>query len=188
MKSVILEPRKAQAGVVYLLKGDGGFYKIGRSAKPHVRTKSFATLPYNVGLAHQIQTDDPAWLEAMLHNRFHEQHVIGEWFTLSDENLAGLLSMQSWNRPLSLRIIQPPIIRPRPTRPVVMFRAPSPEWLQVVARAAKAVGNDVSNFIRAAIVDKVTAGGFGVELTAATPLDPPPQPKRPRGRPRKRKD
>lgn len=71
-----------QGGFIYLLQGDGGFYKIGKSKNPEIRHRSFTTLPYNVRLLHQIATDDARWLESHLHGMFAEQHVVGEWFSL----------------------------------------------------------------------------------------------------------
>lgn len=75
-------------GIVYLLKG-GGHYKIGK-------TKDFAKrldqielqLPWPVEVIHKIETDDPDGIETYWHKRFSGKRKNGEWFELSDEDVA----------------------------------------------------------------------------------------------------
>ncbi len=82
-------------GYVYLLRADGGKYKIGQSAKPLERMKSFTSLPFGITLIHWIYTDDMNQYEHALHEAFKEKRIAPEWFSLSQSDvdlIRGILS------------------------------------------------------------------------------------------------
>lgn len=85
------EPRpkaKPQKGFVYLLKGRGS-YKIGCSKDPLKRSEQLAIqLPFPVELVHHFFADDHKAVEAMLHEAYKHKRLNGEWFNLSDEDVA----------------------------------------------------------------------------------------------------
>jgi Meiotically up-regulated gene 113 len=44
-------------------------------------------MPHEVTLIHSIETDDMVGLEALLHERYADKRMNGEWFALSDEDV-----------------------------------------------------------------------------------------------------
>lgn len=90
-------PRKASRGkrsgeskgYVYLLQSPSTAYKIGRTVNPENRMKTFGIqLPFEVEYLAVIPTDDMYLLEATLHERFAYKRLNGEWFELSDADIA----------------------------------------------------------------------------------------------------
>ena len=73
---------------MYLLRS-GPHYKIGM-------TRDFASrldqiklqLPLPVEVIHKIETDDPEGIEGYWHRRFSEKRQNGEWFSLTEEDVA----------------------------------------------------------------------------------------------------
>lgn len=84
-------------GYVYLLRTDAGWYKIGNSKKPEERAANFAGLPFVVELDHKIETEMPNRIERLLHKRFEERHVRGEWFLLTPEDVLLIKSVAKCN-------------------------------------------------------------------------------------------
>jgi len=75
-------------GFVYLIKS-GTFYKIdaatnsrGESNKSGLRCQMHPTL------VHAIKTDDPPGIEVYWHRRFAEKRANGEWFKLTNSDVA----------------------------------------------------------------------------------------------------
>ncbi len=85
-------PREKQAytGTVYFLKGENGLTKIGMSARSATdRIGKFEPkLPFDTELFHVIDCKSPRSVEASFHQHFKEKRVRGEWFNLSDADLA----------------------------------------------------------------------------------------------------
>lgn len=85
---------KDRSGYVYLLKGDRGFYKIGRAKNPKDRMKTFGvTLPFDVEFECVIKASNMYELEAALHRYFVDKRGEGEWFSLSDQDVKRIKGM-----------------------------------------------------------------------------------------------
>lgn len=71
-------------GYVYLIQAASGFYKIGRTANPKNRIRTFSVkLPFEVDYLCLIKTKNMYKLERELHKRYEKKRVRGEWFKLS---------------------------------------------------------------------------------------------------------
>jgi hypothetical protein len=82
----VAEPRPI--GSVYLLKS-GRYYKIGHTNALGRRERELAVqLPEKARVVHEIRTDDPGGIEAYWHKRFEAKRKHGEWFELSQEEVA----------------------------------------------------------------------------------------------------
>lgn len=89
---------RAARGYVYVLQDVDvtGFCKIGKTTTPVDRLTHFdVKLPFAVRLVHVIETHDCSRLEAVLHNRFASKRVRGEWFKLTDADIAWLLQLET---------------------------------------------------------------------------------------------
>lgn len=100
MEAVVSEVRQAGKGAdpgwVYVFKADGGFYKIGQSINPEGRLAKFSSLPFSIILIAKIGTDTMTLTERAYHRKYRHCRVAGEWFRLSEDELAELLADASW--------------------------------------------------------------------------------------------
>ena len=79
-------------GFVYLIgeENEENKYKIGSTKCKDInkRLKQLQTGNSNpLFIKSYFETSRPFRLESMLHNKFKEYNVIGEWFELNDENI-----------------------------------------------------------------------------------------------------
>jgi hypothetical protein len=75
-------------GVVYLLKA-GPYYKIGKSVNFSKRLDQIKLqLPYPVEVIHRIASNDITAMERYWHRKFAHRLANGEWFMLSDDEVA----------------------------------------------------------------------------------------------------
>lgn len=86
-------------GYVYLFRADTGVYKIGSSKDPSARLQSLGTMPFGLELLHQMPSNDPHWVERMLHKRFGPKRVRGEWFALDEREVAAIIATARCDRP-----------------------------------------------------------------------------------------
>jgi len=87
--------RVKRPGYVYLIQSPTNAYKIGRTINPADRIHTFSVkLPFEVEYLAVIPTDDMHQLETNLHARFADQRIDGEWFDLSDEDVAYIKSLE----------------------------------------------------------------------------------------------
>lgn len=87
-------------GYIYLLRAimPGGYYKIGRSKTPERRIKSMGVkLPFPIETIHCFPTDNQHKVEKYLHQKYADRHADGEWFMLSDQDVADICAIQVLN-------------------------------------------------------------------------------------------
>ena len=90
------KPPEWRAGYVYILQ-DADLYKIGTSIQPGFRSKCLGFSPEDI--VHVIESDDGYWLEKKLHARYAAKRVHGEWFRLSQEDIAELCAIERMDCP-----------------------------------------------------------------------------------------
>lgn len=77
-----------QKGWIYIVQC-GDHYKIGKTKNVKRRFIQLqSSMPYPLRLEHQSQHDNVVQVERELHTMFHDKWIRGEWFKLSDEDLA----------------------------------------------------------------------------------------------------
>jgi Meiotically up-regulated gene 113 len=81
--------------VVYLAEAEGiGRWKIGRTVKVKRREAELQRQsPVPIRIVHTIETKESGNLESRLHQRYAHARVIGEWFALSDAEVAEIKTM-----------------------------------------------------------------------------------------------
>jgi hypothetical protein len=83
-------------GGVYIIKikTEMPYYKIGCSRDPSKRLSAIRThSPFDVDLIHIIPCDDMYEVERILHKRYYDKNVRGEWFVLTDEDVAEICAI-----------------------------------------------------------------------------------------------
>lgn len=91
-------------GVVYIFR-QGDRYKIGFTRAEVEKRRHQVELamrrqnmPGAVSIVHVIETDHPQELEARLHIYFARHNIEGEWFLLSEDDLARVIAFAEANR------------------------------------------------------------------------------------------
>lgn len=89
-------PQGVRPGYVYLVQGQQGYYKIGRTADPNDRLRTFKLkLPFDVEYLHLIACGNRFAVEAILHRSFDHRRVPGsEWFKLTRDDIALIKSIK----------------------------------------------------------------------------------------------
>ncbi len=81
-------PPPPLTGGVYLLKA-GPHYKIGKAVEFDKRIKQLKIqLPFAIEVVHKIYAQNPSVAESQWHKRFANKRVNGEWFTLTEADVA----------------------------------------------------------------------------------------------------
>lgn len=81
----VRQPKKPK--YVYLLQSDI-YYKIGITTDPDKRISDLMTLPpFDTGIIYCALCDDAQKHEKLLHERYKEKRVNGEWFKLSKDDV-----------------------------------------------------------------------------------------------------
>jgi len=86
-------------GFVYVLRETitKNISVIGRAKDIDSRLNWYGkTLPYDLELVGLIHSEDYVQLEKQLHKMFEAKHVRGEWFNLSEADLAELAFLDGW--------------------------------------------------------------------------------------------
>lgn len=95
-QKAVRKANKTKAGFVYVVKQVGGdHYKIGRTADPDDRLRTFnVKLPFPVEFEILIKCDDMYKLESDLHYQYASKRVRGEWFALDTDDLEAIRGLQ----------------------------------------------------------------------------------------------
>ena len=96
--SEVEQKQRATFGTVYLLES-GGRYKIGvtRNLKRRLHQLSGKQAAFPIRLVHSVDGDGYEAFESSLHDLFDDERCHGEWFELSDEDVAEAVQyMNSW--------------------------------------------------------------------------------------------
>lgn len=85
--------RNSNKQSVYLIREQYGAVKIGIAVSPLARLSHLQTSsPYALELIHHFRPDNAAEVEAQLHKRFASVRLSGEWFRLSEQQIADIVS------------------------------------------------------------------------------------------------
>ena len=100
-----------RAGWVYLIKSDTGHYKIGQTSNLHDRLRTFEVkLPFEITPIHAFFCHyDRLFCEKWLHEKFAAKRIRGEWFSLTNDDVEFIKSIQQENfppYPRAIRIIE----------------------------------------------------------------------------------
>lgn len=155
-------------GYVYLFRAENGVYKIGSSKDPTARLQGFATLPFGLDLIHQMPSNDPRWVERMLHKRFALKRVRGEWFALDERDVTAIVATVRCDRPGWVRRLKTGTRRSARVHSGAILGADKKGGRQVAFRApddlvhrldmvASRLGLDLSNFLRMIVVENLPA-------------------------------
>lgn len=92
------EAKKAnrnKVGYIYLVEADNGFCKIGKTKNVTNRVNEFGVkLPMKTRLVHSFQSSQYDQAEIALHEKYSEKRSHGEWFALTQEDIAYICSIQ----------------------------------------------------------------------------------------------
>lgn len=86
-----------EKGSIYLVQAliPDGYYKIGKSKNPVDRIEKLGViLPFPLKPIHQFKTDNMQRGEAVLHNRYADKRVNGEWFQLTEQDVKDICAIE----------------------------------------------------------------------------------------------
>jgi hypothetical protein len=91
------QSKREKPGFIYLLKC-GQYCKIGRTKSVPSRLSALSIqLPERAELIHSFPTNRRQEAEARLHEQFSSQHINGEWFELTEEDISKLKTITEMN-------------------------------------------------------------------------------------------
>jgi hypothetical protein len=82
--------REKKYAYVYLMGMGNGLFKIGWTVNVHTRLTEFKTGNPLLELVHAEHVLNAHGCERALHHRFQEKRVSGEWFRLSESDIAAI--------------------------------------------------------------------------------------------------
>lgn len=89
------KPTPPIAGYVYLVRNSFGHYKIGMSTNPKKRIKNLGVdLPFEIVTEHLIKCTNYREAEYQLHKKYAAKRVNGEWYALSEQDVADIKAIQ----------------------------------------------------------------------------------------------
>lgn len=90
--------RTPTRGYVYLMAGSNGLHKIGASINPQKRLKAIRRRysPLSISILHTIKADDQFAAERRLHKRFEHCNSHGEWFELTNWEIARIKTLKRY--------------------------------------------------------------------------------------------
>lgn len=90
---VAVRKKKNTIGFIYILKS-GCYYKIGKTKNLKTRiTKYITENPAEIEIIHTYKVDDYTNEETRIHNKFQHKRHRGEWYSLSEDDIAYLKSI-----------------------------------------------------------------------------------------------
>lgn len=105
--NLTIQPGNENPGYVYIVRSDTGHYKIGRTADPSNRLRTFGLkLPVEIEPIILIKTGDMVRLEKTLHQQYRHKRINGEWFSLCPVDLVWLSNYPGNTKPYNSRIRQ----------------------------------------------------------------------------------
>lgn len=90
-KKLGTERKKMPETFIYLMKDEiNGYHKIGRSKTPHKREKTLQSEKPSITLVYSCKANIDE--ESLLHKKYNEYRIRGEWFNLSEQQLEEIKS------------------------------------------------------------------------------------------------
>jgi hypothetical protein len=92
--------RNKQKGFIYLVKAitPDTHYKIGLSKDPVTRIDNMGIkLPFPIEPIHTFKTNDMHVIETYLHQKYANKRLNGEWFELSEQDVADICAVEVLN-------------------------------------------------------------------------------------------
>lgn len=82
----VKDDRRIYRGYIYLMQADNGLYKIGRARNIQSRLQGLnREIPIKVECIHFFATKNYIAAEKFLHNKYADQRIKYEWFSLDDD-------------------------------------------------------------------------------------------------------
>jgi len=86
--------KDSQPGIVYVVTGEHGFYKIGKTENLASRLRALSTAsPYELEVVLEFRVNHMGRVEQALQKCFDHRRVRGEWFNLTEGDVADLKAL-----------------------------------------------------------------------------------------------